>query len=278
MKRNFSKASKAEAQPGLRIPLRFCSGSLSSVFILFAVVAVLAILWPELARDEFQAIFASGDWVANMDWLLFFLGIFFFVCVALSPARDDLTIVLAGLIGGTIIEVWGTRTNMWHYYTLERPPLWILPAWGISALCNEKLQRASLACMPARWREEVITGEKGSKGLKVFYWAMFLPLFLFYVWWSWPSFFHPFTCVVTVLLFLSILPGRFPAYALSLFFSGAFLGVFLEIWGTTRTCWNYYDGKAPSPFPIAGHGLAALAFWKLKTLLRHYLPFFRSWR
>ena len=263
------------AQPGLREPLRLHRGSLYAVFGLLAVVATIAVGWPHLAKAELDAIFGHGHWAANMDWLLAGLGIFFFLCVALSPSRGDLAVASAGLIGGAIIEVWGTRAGLWHYYTFEKPPLWILPAWGISALSNEKLQRVLLAWLPERWKEEIITGETGSKGLRIAYVAVFLPLSCFYLWWSRPALLHPYTLVVTALMFFSLRRIRFPAFALSLFFSGAALGIFLEIWGTTRYCWNYYDHGQPSPFPITGHGMAAVAFWKLKLVLERYVPFFR---
>lgn len=265
-----------EATAGLRAPLRFHRGSLFAVLGLLAVVGALALGWPHLAKAELDAIFAGGSWAARMDWLLAGLGLFFFLCVALSPSRDDLAVAGAGLIGGVIIEVWGTRAGLWHYYTFEKPPLWILPAWGISALSNEKLQRMLLSLAPARWKEEIITGESGTKGLRAAYVAVFLPLFCFYLWWSRPAPFHPYTLAVTALMFFSLWRIRFPAYALSLFFSGALLGIFLEIWGTTRFCWNYYDHGQPSPFPITGHGLAALAFWKLKAALQRFVPFLRS--
>jgi hypothetical protein len=248
---------------GQREPLRFHKGSWAGVLALLAVIAALALRWPELARAEWDAIFAQGHWAANMDWLLLGLGVFFFLCVALSPDKQDLATAAAGIFGGIVIEVWGTRTGLWYYYTGERPPLWILPAWGISALSNEKLQRALLPLFPAGWRAAILD-EQGTRAQRLVYFSLVSLLFLFFLWWSRPALLHPYTFAVAALLFFALRSSRYPAYALSLFFSGALLGVFLEIWGTTRHCWNYYDGKTPSPFPICGHGLAALAFWRLK--------------
>lgn len=256
-----------EAQPGLREPLRFHRGSWLALAILLAVVAALALGWPELAAAEWNAIFAGGNWARDLDWLLAGLGVFFLLCVALNPAPADLAAVAAGIFGGALIEVWGTRAGLWYYYTGERPPLWILPAWGISSLSNEKLQRMLMPLLPASWREAIIADEAGSGRLRAGYYALAVYLFLFFLWWSRPALFHPYTFVITGLIFFAIRGARFPAYALSLFFAGSLLGIFLEIWGTTRHCWNYYDGKTPSPFPIHGHGLAGLAFWRLKLVI-----------
>ena len=44
-------------------------------------------------------------------------------------ARWDLLLLCSGLAGGAVIEWWGTTTQLWTYFTRERPPLWILPAW-----------------------------------------------------------------------------------------------------------------------------------------------------
>ena len=59
-----------------------------------------------------------------MDWLL--LGVFAFMSltiVARADLKTDLLIVFVGMCGGLAIESWGTQTNLWHYYTAERPPL-----------------------------------------------------------------------------------------------------------------------------------------------------------
>ena len=257
-------------QPGLREPLRFSRDSAWGFLALCLVVAALAFGWPDLLAQEWNAMFHSGNWLATTDWLLLSLGIFFLFCTLIGAEwRGDLATVIAGMIGGAIIEVWGTRTGLWYYYTGERPPAWILPAWGMSALSNEKLQRMSLLYLPPSLREKIFAPMEESLLTKWAYLALAGALYAFYFWWAWPAISHPFAWVVSALM-LGALWGarRYPAYALNLFVMGAFLGILLEIWGTTRHCWNYYDGKTPSPFPICGHGMAALGFWKLKDLGR----------
>lgn len=251
-------------QPGLRDPIGFRRASLVALLILISVISAIALSWPELAAAEWNAIFGRGDWVAHMDWLLMGLGIFFFICTALDPSRHDLATIAAGVLGGAIIEIWGTRSGLWYYYTGERPPLWILPAWGMSALSNEKMQRLSMLLMPPALRERLLTERDGSVLLRSGYFALVAFLVSFYLYWSWPAITHPYTFCTTLLIVAALASPRYPAYAISLFLNGALLGIFLEIWGTGHHCWNYYDGKTPSPFPIFGHGIAALCFWKMK--------------
>ena len=77
-----------------------------------------------------------------MDWLL--LGVFLFMSitiVARANLKTDVLIVFVGICGGLAIESWGTQTNLWHYYTAERPPLWIIPAWPIASLSIDRITR-----------------------------------------------------------------------------------------------------------------------------------------
>jgi hypothetical protein len=77
-----------------------------------------------------------------MDWLL--LGIFGFMSVTIiarANLKTDALIIFVGVFGGLAIESWGTQTNLWHYYTNERPPLWIIPAWPIASLSIDRITR-----------------------------------------------------------------------------------------------------------------------------------------
>lgn len=262
-----------EAQAGLRDPIRFTRKSAGALVALALVILVLAIGRNDLASAEWNAIFGHGNWVARMDWLLFGIFLCFLICTALDPQpRLDLATIAAGFAGGTVIEIWGTQTGLWYYYTGEKPPLWILPAWSASALANEKIQRLGMALLPPSWREKIITGEGGGNQERIAHLLIAIPLLGFFTYWSSPTIGEPISIFVSFLIFAAILRHRFPYYALSIFLAGVALGVFLEIWGTTRHCWNYYDGKTPSPFPILGHGMAAVAFWRLKGFFRTLLP------
>ena len=59
--------------------------------------------------------------------------------VARADLRTDGLIVLVATVGGLVIEAWGTQTNLWFYYTSERPPLWIIPAWPIATLSIDRI-------------------------------------------------------------------------------------------------------------------------------------------
>lgn len=261
----------------MRAPLRPTRKTWGALLILAGVIAVLAIGRNDLAAAEWNAIFGHGNWTERMDWLLFGIFLFFLVSFSLDPVlKIDMATIAAGFIGGTVIEIWGTQTGLWYYYTHEAPPLWILPAWSASALANEKILRILLIPMPAAWREKILTDQGGGPEIRALHLAIGLPLLAFYTYWASPTITHPISIVVTILIYVAVLRHRFPYYAFALFFSGALLGIFLEIWGTTRHCWNYYDGKTPSPFPIFGHGMAAVAFWRLKSGVGALLSYRKS--
>jgi hypothetical protein len=105
-----------------------------------------------------------------MDWLL--IGVFLFMSltiVAKADLRRDAKIVLIGMVGGLAIEGWGTQTNLWFYYTQERPPLWIIPAWPIASLSIDRLTRLLNRLLPTN------TGAFFSGSLLANLWR-FLPL------------------------------------------------------------------------------------------------------
>ena len=113
---------------------------LLSVFLL-TIGLILYVWWP-LAEEVLSYIDWTGPWWLYMDWLL--IGIFLFMSIAIvsraNLGLDSLTILVA-TFGGLAIESWGTQTNLWHYYTAERPPLWIIPAWPIATLTINRMVR-----------------------------------------------------------------------------------------------------------------------------------------
>ena len=105
------------------------------------VVLIIYIWWP-LAVEYFAYVDWSGDWWLYIDWLL--IGVFAFMSITIIARADlktDLFIIFVGACGGLAIESWGTQTNLWHYYTAERPPLWIIPAWPIASLSTDRITR-----------------------------------------------------------------------------------------------------------------------------------------
>lgn len=63
-------------------------------------------------------------------------------------------------------------------------------------------------------------------------------------------------------------PPSDPREFMLTFAAGAGLRLFLEIWGTTRACWNYYTLETPPPFAILAHGMAAVAFVRRLEVVR----------
>lgn len=236
------------------------STALLSAFFLTCFLIVY-IWWP-LAEEYLGYIRiyheAGYPWYILVDWLL--LGIFAFMSltiVARANLRVDALIVFVGLCGGLVIESWGTQTNLWHYYTAERPPLWIIPAWPIASLSIDRITR-SLDWATAKW---------GDTLFRVLYWPLmgaFYALMLVFVA---PTFDKPYTWAALVLSALLILTPPSKRMTILVFVAGSGLGYFLELWGTTRECWIYYTNETPPAFAVFAHGMAAVAFWRSGLLI-----------
>ena len=108
----------------------------------FVTIFLIIYIWWPLAVEYFAYVDWNSEWWWYIDWLL--IGIFGFMSVTIiarAELKTDLLIVFVGLCGGLAIESWGTQTNLWHYYTAERPPLWIIPAWPIASLSIDRITR-----------------------------------------------------------------------------------------------------------------------------------------
>lgn len=106
------------------------------------ICGLIVYVWWPLAQEAMAYIDWGGKWWLYMDWLL--LGIFGFMTITIIARANlsrDALIVFVGMVGGLVIEAWGTQTNLWHYFTAERPPLWIIPAWPIASLSIERITR-----------------------------------------------------------------------------------------------------------------------------------------
>jgi hypothetical protein len=242
------------------------SYTLFSIFLLTCLLIVY-IWWP-LVVDYFAVVDGSYPWYFYIDWLL--LGIFGFMSLTImarADLRSDSLIIFVGLCGGLVIESWGTQTNLWFYYTAERPPLWIIPAWPIASLSIDRITRALDALLnrltPA-WQR--VPGnqllELGSYGL-VF--GSFYILMLQFVA---PTLDKSYTLVALLICALMILTPPSRRQTLLVFFAGSGLGYYLELWGTTRECWTYYTYQTPPVFAVFAHGMAAVAFWRTGLLMQ----------
>ena len=234
---------------------------------LLTIFLIVYIWWP-LAVDYFKYVDWNGPWWRYIDWLL--LGIFGFMSVTIivrANLKSDLLIIFVGTCGGLAIESWGTQTNLWHYYTAERPPLWIIPAWPIASLSIDRITRVFI------FLTSKITKEHEGKRfvdfvIKLLYWitfASFLSLTLVFVA---PTFDKSFTWFALILCLLLILTPTDHRFALLTFIAGSGLGYYLEVWGTTRECWTYYTYQTPPMFAVLAHGMAAVAFWRAGLMLK----------
>ncbi len=241
----------------------------------FLVISLIVYIWWPLAEEVLSYIDWSGEWWRYMDWLL--LGIFGFMSltiVARADLRTDALIVFVGICGGLAIESWGTQTNLWHYYTAERPPLWIIPAWPIASLSIDRMTRL------LNWLIQKFTTENTEKTflkfsadtvnsvVKILYWltfAIFISLMLLFVS---PTFDKSYTWLSLALCILLILTPTDYRYAFLTFVAGAGLGYYLELWGTTRECWTYYTYQTPPLFAVLAHGMAAVAFLRAGLVVK----------
>ena len=230
----------------------------------FVTIFLIGYIWWPLAEDYLAYVDWNGAWWRYMDWLL--LGIFLFMSitiVARANLKTDLLIVFVSICGGLAIESWGTQTNLWHYYTAERPPLWIIPAWPIASLSIDRVTR-----FLDRLIDKRASPTSDFSIFTTLYWltfASFLTLMLVFVS---PTFNKSYTWLTVALCILLIVTSTDHRFALLTFIAGAGLGYFLELWGTTRECWTYYTYQTPPFFAVLAHGMAAVAFWRAGLLLK----------
>jgi hypothetical protein len=220
---------------------------------------LLGYIWWPLAKEYLSYIDWHGSWWLYLDWLL--LGIFLFMSLMIMAGADlrvDIKVILVGTVGGLVIESWGTQTNLWHYYTAERPPLWIIPAWPIASLSIDRLVRILQKAIPPQ----------ENKTFKIAYWLIFPVFYAFMLSFVYPTLDKSLTlCSLGLVAFLILTPTNHRLAVLT-FIAGAGLGYFLEVWGTTRECWTYYTFQTPPLFAILAHGMAAVAFWRSVFLIK----------
>ncbi len=231
-----------------------------TLFSLFVVVILLImIVWWPLVADYFSQINPAYPIWTQLDWLL--IGIFGFMSLAIMAGanlKHDAYLVFIGICGGLAIESWGTQTHLWTYFTQERPPLWIIPAWPIANLTIDRMVRVIL-----RW-----TASLSEKTIRWIYYPVLIGFMILMIFFVWPTINKSLTIMALVTCILLIIsPGNYRT-ALAAFTAGSGLGLFLEIWGTTRLCWTYYTNQTPPLFAVLAHGLAGFAFWRASILLK----------
>ena len=191
---------------------------------------IVYVWWP-LAQEAMTYIDWKGAWWVEMDWLL--VGIFAFMSLTImarANLKRDALIVLVGMVGGLVIEAWGTQTNLWHYYTAERPPLWIIPAWPIASLSIDRITRglnwgikSILNTIPRKntagkvdTKYAKVFNDSSLKSLeslvtfafKILYWLIFIAFFALMLYFVAPTFGKTYTVMALLLLCGTDLPGR----------------------------------------------------------------------
>ena len=230
----------------------------------FVTIFLIVYIWWPLAEEYLAYIDWDGTWWRYIDWLL--LGIFGFMSltiIARADIKTDLLIIFVGLCGGLAIESWGTQTNLWFYYTDERPPLWIIPAWPIASLSIDRITRG-LDFLTTKVTKE----HEGKYLFKVLYWLTFVSFLSLMLVFTAPTFDKSFTWLSLGLCILLVLTPTDHRFALLTFIAGSGLGYYLELWGTTRQCWTYYTYQTPPLFAVLAHGMAAVAFWRAGLILK----------
>lgn len=241
------------------------SYALMSAFVL--TLFLLGYIWWPLAEEYLALIPWNGDWWRYLDWLL--INIFLFMSLAImagADLRQDAKMIFVGLVGGLVIESWGTQTEIWTYYTLERPPLWIIPAWPIAGLTIDRIVRA-LRSLTAPGR----SAHLDKRAWRALYWPLFLGYFALMISYTAPTFDKSFTWIALSLVGFFILTPTDERVAVLTFLAGAGLGYYLEVWGTTREAWTYYTLETPPLFAVLSHGIAAVAFWRCVRLVERGL-------
>jgi hypothetical protein len=248
--------------------IRFTPSSYMLLSAFIALIGLIGYVWSPLLFAYLDTYDPSLPFWSQFDWLLLgdFLVMTFLIMIN-ADIKTDLPIALIGLAGGLVIEGWGTQTWLWSYYTNERPPLWIIPAWSIASLSIDRLYRLLLK----------ITQRLPEKIFNYIYWFIFGLFYLLMTIFVWPTMNKSLTLMALLLCAFLILTPTNKRHTLLVFFAGSGLGYFLELWGTTRQCWTYYTFETPPFFSILAHGMAAIAFWRVFHLYHIFEPRLKQW-
>ncbi len=246
----FFKVPKKKNSVGTTFGFIASRYNLRSLVVLVVVICMcsfVGIRWWQLLLRNIRVV----DWVLVSIWV---------VMTALLSwdvrFKKDIPLFVAAAAGGLVIEWWGTNTELWQYFTGERPPPWIILAWPVATLSTDRIAFVMARFFP-----------KDSPYWRIPYWVL-LPVF--FVWMThfiWPTIDLTASRIVLVLMVFIVLSGRSFRRDTVLFVAGSFLGIFLEYWGTSRHCWTYYTGEAPPFVAVVAHGFAAVAFARALSML-----------
>jgi lysylphosphatidylglycerol synthetase-like protein (DUF2156 family) len=172
--------------------------------------------------------------------------------------RRDVILVFTAFCGGFLIEWWGTSTELWTYFTRERPPLWIIPAWPVAALATERLTRLLERGLPRRGTWQWRLAQLAILGVFIVAMMRFMA----------PGWANGSSKLVLAIMLVVTVFSATARRDVALFVAGSALGWLLEYWGTTRNCWTYYTHETPPLVTAFAHGFATVAFSRAAVVLQ----------
>jgi len=229
-----------EGESLFRLLARIPRASLIAIGSVGLVAAAVAFTWRHLIdiHQPFDPLLA-GLWI----------GMTLLLAWRIRPRRDGF-LVLSAVCGGFLIEWWGTTTELWTYFTGERPPLWIVPAWPVAALATDRLTMMLERVLPLR----------GTWRWRLLYAGSLIAFVLGMLGFMRPGFAMLSSKVVVAIMIVVTVSSTRCRRDFALFVAGSALGWLLEYWGTTRNCWNYYTLQTPPLVTAFAHGFASVAF------------------
>lgn len=207
----------------------------------------------------------TTDPLLTACWLLMLA-----LMIAHVDAAHDARVAVVAFAGGAFIEAWGTRAGLWEYFTLQKPPLFILLAWPPATLATERL---------ARLVERMTDGTAERRDTWRYAWIAIVGGFVAYLtWWTRPGYGSAYTWIAGTAVAVVLATAREHRVDVCRFIGGAALGYLLERWGTTRGCWIYASGGTPPPVAVLAHGFAAIAFLRAVDGWQHAIGVARGRR
>mgnify|MGYP000035025436 FL=1 len=190
----------ADRSPLQALKAGYDRNSAFTLGLLLVTYATVALVWNRYIDLSQRDVLLVGIWVF-MTALM---------CWGIAPRRDAVR-ALVGFARGLCIEAWGTVTEIWWYFTDERPPLWILPAWPVASIAIDRLARATDLVLPG--------------GEHRLLWFLMLPPFVAGMsWWVWPYTNHPFTWFAMAMMIVVLLWPGDRRQDVTLMLAGAGLG------------------------------------------------------
>lgn len=207
--------------------------------LLLALFAAVALWRWDLVEQAARAT-ASGlaeggrrRWVLLFEIALF-SGILLFTWLSIPktvrPARD-LAVLALGALAGWAAEAWGTRLNLWRYYTGEAPPLWIVPVWPLGAALIE------------RWAERARAW--GGPARPWWYWTLCAACLAVVLWFCGSNLSRPAVWLAPAAAAAAFAAAARPEEDFWILAVGVGLVFFADLWGVSNNCWRYWLQDRP---------------------------------